>query len=100
MYFFVLALPAAREAYQFINDPKCKRLGMYAWFFTANVATEGLIIIKFSTGEFNEPFPEKVVFFWMAFMATVSLYTIWKFFLDPYFSPKQQGDNSNKVKLE
>ncbi|KAI8906702.1 phosphatidylserine synthase 2-like protein [Gorgonomyces haynaldii] len=31
LFMFLQCLPATREAYQFLSDPKCKRLGMHAW---------------------------------------------------------------------
>lgn len=31
VFMFFLCSPAVREAYQFLNDPKCSRLGMNAW---------------------------------------------------------------------
>ena len=31
IFLFFICLPAVREAYQFIDDPKCQRLGMNAW---------------------------------------------------------------------
>lgn len=67
IYFFLICLPATREAYQFISDPRCKRLGMYAWIATANILTELVIILKFSVGEFQKPFPLEIKIFWSIF---------------------------------
>lgn len=80
---FLMALPATREAYQFVNDPKCNRLGMHAWTFTMTVITELLIVIKFSDGEFNSPFPAYIIGFWTTFITLISLYAIVKFAILP-----------------
>lgn len=74
IYFFAICLPATREAYQFISDPRCKRLGMFAWVTAANILTELLIIIKFSSGEFTEPFPAEIKIFWLIFSVVFLLY--------------------------
>jgi phosphatidylserine synthase 2 len=34
LFMFLMCLPACRETYQFLTDPKCKRLGMHAWLTT------------------------------------------------------------------
>ena len=72
IYFFLICLPATREAYQFISDKNCKRLGMFAWVATANILTETLIVVKFSAGEFEKPFPDEVKLFWTLFSLFLS----------------------------
>ncbi|KAJ3307183.1 hypothetical protein HDV03_002694 [Kappamyces sp. JEL0829] len=79
IYFFFICLPAVREGYQFISDPKCKRLGFFAWMATANILTELLIIVKFSPGEFTAPFPQEVVWFWSIFGAWFVSYVFWRY---------------------
>ena len=80
-YYFMICLPAVREAYQFMIDPNCKRLGMYAWMATINILTELLIILKFSKGEFKNPFPLEVEIFWGIFMSILIAYPIYQFAL-------------------
>jgi phosphatidylserine synthase 2 len=81
-YYFLICLPAVREAYQYMVDPSCKRLGMYAWMATINILTELLIIFKYSQGEFTEPFPQEVVVFWILFSLILIAYPIYTFALD------------------
>eukprot|EP00842_Homolaphlyctis_polyrhiza_P006232 jgi/Hompol1/660/HPOL_004255-RA len=71
LFFFFMCMPAVREAYQYLSDPKCKRIGMHAWVTTANIMTELLIIIKFSQGEFPKPAPRIVVILWTLFGAVL-----------------------------
>ncbi|KND01631.1 uncharacterized protein SPPG_09115 [Spizellomyces punctatus DAOM BR117] len=78
LYFF-LALPATREAYQYLIDRRCKRLGMHAWMATANILTELLICIKFGRGEFVEPMPWGIKIGWGCFLAVVGGYAMVKF---------------------
>ena len=80
-YYFLICLPAVREAYQFMVDPNCKRLGMYAWMATINILTELLIILKFSKSEFPNPFPNEVITFWIIFGSILIIYPIYKFAL-------------------
>ncbi|TPX73019.1 hypothetical protein SpCBS45565_g00106 [Spizellomyces sp. 'palustris'] len=78
LYFF-LALPATREAYQYLIDRRCKRLGMHAWMATANILTELLICIKFGRGEFVEPMPWEIKIGWGCFLAVVGGYAMVRF---------------------
>nr|KAJ3420307.1 hypothetical protein HK105_005836 [Polyrhizophydium stewartii] len=79
LFMFFMCLPAVREAYQYLTDPKCKRLGMHAWITTANIVTELLIIIKFSEGEFTKPAPVYVVVGWIVFGVALVAYAVWRF---------------------
>ena len=81
VYYFLICLPAVREAYQYMVDPTCKRLGMYAWMATINILTETLIIFKFSRDEFKYPFPEQVKIFWLLFICILIAYPIYTFLL-------------------
>jgi phosphatidylserine synthase 2 len=90
LYFFFISLPAVREAYQYINDPQCKRLGMYAWIATANILTEALIIYKFSPGEFETPFPTEVKLFWACAISLLFGYALWKFALHKPTSKREK----------
>jgi phosphatidylserine synthase 2 len=57
---FFACMPAVRELYQYVTDPKCQRLGVHAWMTVANIMTELLICIKFGEGEFTNPTPSIV----------------------------------------
>lgn len=61
---FLFALPATREAYQYLADPRCRRIGVHAWMAVINVATEVLVCVKFGRGEFPEPTPIVVIVGW------------------------------------
>ncbi|KAK0504367.1 phosphatidyl serine synthase-domain-containing protein [Armillaria luteobubalina] len=54
---FLCALPAVRELYQYINDP---RMGQHVWLLLATILTELLVIRKWSVGVFTDPFPRGV----------------------------------------
>ncbi|KAI9350111.1 phosphatidyl serine synthase-domain-containing protein [Obelidium mucronatum] len=77
MFFF--CMPATREVYQYLSDPRCKRLGYHAWMLVANVFTETFICIKFGRGEFTEPFPAKVITFWSVLAAFLIGYAVIQF---------------------
>ncbi|EJD50505.1 PSS-domain-containing protein [Auricularia subglabra TFB-10046 SS5] len=58
---FVCALPAVRELYLYVTDPRrAVRMGQHAWLLLATIGTELLCIIKWSRGLFPEPFPTPV----------------------------------------
>ncbi|KAF8510519.1 phosphatidyl serine synthase-domain-containing protein [Hysterangium stoloniferum] len=58
---FIFALPAVRELYQYINDPRMAiRMGQHAWLLFATILTEVLLVFKWGRGVFNEPFPTHV----------------------------------------
>lgn len=39
-------------------------MGQHVWILLATVATEFLVILKWSQGQFPEPFPAKVKYAW------------------------------------
>jgi phosphatidylserine synthase 2 len=62
---FIWALPAVRELYQYINDPRrAVRMGQHVWLLLATVGTELLVIIKWSKGQFPEPLPNRIKWAW------------------------------------
>ncbi|KAJ3179909.1 hypothetical protein HDU87_002477 [Geranomyces variabilis] len=79
VYYFFMALPAVREAFQYLSDRRCKRLGMHAWMATANILTELLIIVKYGRGEFPEPAPWKVKVGWAMLICLISGYALVRF---------------------
>ncbi|KAJ1915914.1 hypothetical protein H4219_004074 [Mycoemilia scoparia] len=79
--FFLFALPAGREYYEYYSNPTCKRLGAHAWMVLAAVMTEVLVIFKFSKGEFPAPFPNKVIAFWSTVLVLLVGYVLWQFVL-------------------
>ncbi|KAF8182289.1 phosphatidyl serine synthase-domain-containing protein [Pholiota molesta] len=64
-FVFLCALPAVRELYQYINDPRrAVRMGQHVWLLLATIITELLVITKWSKGQFSEPFPPMVKMGW------------------------------------
>jgi len=64
-FVFLCALPAVRELYQYINDPRrAVRMGQHVWLLLATIATELLVIMKWSKGQFPEPLPLRVKWSW------------------------------------
>jgi phosphatidylserine synthase 2 len=82
VFYFFTTMPAVREAYQYLSDAKCKRLGFHAWMCTANILTELIIIIKFSKGEFPNQIPGNVIWFWISAITIIIMYATWKFKID------------------
>ncbi|TFK52386.1 phosphatidylserine synthase 2 [Heliocybe sulcata] len=62
---FLCGLPAVRELYQYINDPRrAKRMGQHVWMLLATIGTELLVIIKWSKGQYPERTPSYVKWAW------------------------------------
>lgn len=81
---FFLALPGAREAYQYISDSNCKRMGAHAWLLIFNIMTETLICLKFSENEFHQPAPMVVKVGWsIAFAILFVFFPLWRFIINP-----------------
>ncbi|TEB40083.1 phosphatidylserine synthase 2 [Coprinellus micaceus] len=72
---FLCALPAVRELFQYINDPRrAVRMGQHVWLLLATIITELLVITKWSQGQFPEPLPSKVKWGWSFGAALLVLY--------------------------
>ncbi|PRP83789.1 phosphatidylserine synthase [Planoprotostelium fungivorum] len=71
-----LGLPAAREFYQYVTDPKCKRMGSMCWIVAACAILELLLWIKygFSKQMFTAQAPPVVVYSWIV---SLSLLFVW-----------------------
>jgi phosphatidylserine synthase 2 len=76
---FFFALPATREAYQYLSDPSSKRVGPHAWLLIANVMTETIICFKFGQNEFPVPAPVEVKVFWSILLTLLVGYPTWRF---------------------
>lgn len=62
---FLCALPAVRELFQYINDPRrAVRMGQHVWLLLATIITELLVITKWGQGQFPEPLPSRVKWGW------------------------------------
>jgi len=80
----LFGLPATREAYQYLADPTCKRVGPHAWLLIANVMTETIICFKFGQNEFPTPAPVGVKVFWGVFLTMLVAYPTWQFGIKPW----------------
>jgi len=79
-FVFLCALPAVRELYQYINDPRrAVRMGQHFWLLLATIITELLVITKWSQGQFPEPFPITVKWGWAIGATLLVLYPIVQF---------------------
>lgn len=77
---FLCALPAVRELFQYINDPRrAVRMGQHVWLLLATVITELLVITKWSQGQFTEPLPTKVRWGWAIGVTLLVLYPVVQF---------------------
>lgn len=55
-----------------------------------SIATEVLIICKFGQGEFPNPAPQNVVYFWIVFLTLLTVYPIYQFYLLPKYRANKQ----------
>lgn len=79
---FLLALPAAREYYEFLErlrrGENYLKLGPFAWLGVALAITETLVSIKFGRGMFPEPWPRSTLIAWGTVAGLFTLVmTIW-----------------------
>lgn len=93
-FVFLWALPAVRELFQYISDPrfvslftgvsslrcslssrKAVRMGQHVWLLLATIATELLVIKKWSKGMFA-PFPKTVKLGWAIGVALLVSYSV------------------------
>ncbi|KAJ7250048.1 phosphatidyl serine synthase-domain-containing protein [Mycena haematopus] len=79
-FIFLCALPAVRELYQYINDPRrAVRMGQHVWLLLATVLTELLVIFKWSKGQFPAPLPGAVKIGWGVGAAMLVVYPVYQF---------------------
>ncbi|EJF63275.1 phosphatidylserine synthase 2 [Dichomitus squalens LYAD-421 SS1] len=77
---FLCALPAVRELFQYVNDPRrAVRMGQHVWLLLATIATELLAITKWSQGQFPEPLPRTVRWAWTIGAGLLVLYPTVRF---------------------
>ncbi|KAF9929043.1 hypothetical protein BGZ65_005958 [Modicella reniformis] len=93
----MFGIPGVREAYQYFHDKSCKRIGPQAWLLIANISTELLIVFKFSQGEFPNPAPTEVIYFWTVFITLLVVYPIYQFYLRPKW---QEVESEEKIKAQ
>ncbi|XP_013403377.1 phosphatidylserine synthase 2-like [Lingula anatina] len=84
VFFLFAGAVAMREAFQFLDDPNCKKFGRQAWMIAAIIITELLIVLKFDWQTVSKPIPFPVACFWILGIVGLFVYTIWKFYLHPH----------------
>eukprot|EP00126_Sphaerothecum_destruens_P008570 Sdes_comp20265_c0_seq1m13752 len=70
---------ALRELYEYICEPKCKRLGAQTWILICCISIEVMIVCKFGKGSFPNPIPRHVITFWIGFFTLLVLWILWNF---------------------
>jgi len=65
---FTIALPAVREYYEYITNPRLRRLGPHAWTILACIGLEMLVCMKLGKGEFPSPMPAHIMWGWVIFV--------------------------------
>ncbi|KAJ7740231.1 phosphatidyl serine synthase-domain-containing protein [Mycena maculata] len=81
-FIFLCALPAVRELFQYVNDPRrAVRMGQHVWLLLATILTEVLLVFKwaFSSSAFPEPFPRAVKWGWALGLGLVVGWPVVKF---------------------
>jgi phosphatidylserine synthase 2 len=71
-----LAIISAREYYEYITNPTCKRLGFNVWLAHLVLFIEWNITLKYSTGMFTAAFPWYVKYFWTCVFVILTGITI------------------------
>ncbi|XP_063236909.1 phosphatidylserine synthase 2-like isoform X2 [Bacillus rossius redtenbacheri] len=82
-----------REVYQYLDDPDCTKIGRQSWITLAIVSTEFLIVAKFGWETITKPIPSHILLFWLVGLASVVLWTVWRFF----FRQSQQRRGAHDV---
>jgi len=60
-------------------------MGTQTWVCITIIVTEVLIVLKFDWDTVTKPFPPEVAFWWYLFIGALVLWTVWQFFLRPFF---------------
>lgn len=98
---FLAGLPAVRELFQYINDPrKAVRMGQHVWLLLATIVTEILAIFKWSKGLFPTPFPAKVKWGWAIGIFLLVLFPVVQFGIPKarrYLLRQERRHRSNKT---
>ncbi|KAL6042073.1 PSS-domain-containing protein [Balamuthia mandrillaris] len=85
LIWWLLAIPALREAYAYLTEDKCRRLGANLWLALALCATEVAICFKFGRTLFYVWPPAPVIYGWSAFFFLFVLWAMLKFDVLPFF---------------
>jgi len=89
LVWWLIALPALREYYEFVTNPHVHRFGAQLWIAVIGIALELLLVIKFGQGEFSSPPPSYIVYGWSTFGVLLLSFIIYRFVLYPPSKSKQ-----------
>ncbi|KAF8572409.1 hypothetical protein P879_00708 [Paragonimus westermani] len=85
--------PAIYEYFQFMDDPKCKRVGQQAWMLSSIIITELLIIMKFGWDTVSKPLPRSITVLWFLGILGLTLWTFWHFYVTRWLIKLSQQAN-------
>ena len=79
LFFLLAGAVSMREAFEYLDNPQCKKFGRQAWVATAIIITEVLIVLKFDWETVTKPLPFHITLFWITFVIGLVLWTIYHF---------------------
>lgn len=59
----------------------CKKFGRQSWLVIAIIITEFLITIRFDWETIRKPLPRHISLFWLIGLASLAVWTFWKFYI-------------------
>jgi len=86
------------EAYKYLTNKNCVKLGTQAWVTIAILAVETIICFKYSRGEFTESMPRNIRIGWTIAFIAIIVFALYQFVLLPKL--KKSKNNDNKVKKD
>ncbi|CAH8834847.1 unnamed protein product [Trichobilharzia szidati] len=93
IFLIFMGATAIREYFEYLDDPKCKRLGRQAWMLASIIITEFLIVLKFGWDVVTKPLPHHICIFWSLILTGLILWTFWHFYIVPWlFRSSRQSD--------
>ncbi|KAL5007110.1 hypothetical protein ScPMuIL_015916 [Solemya velum] len=81
VFFLFMGAASMREAFQYLDDPTCKKFGRQSWLVIAVIITEFLITIRFDWETISKPLPRHISMFWSIGLVSLLLWTLWKFYI-------------------
>lgn len=90
VFFLFWGAVSMRELFQFLDDPKCKKMGTQSCLVFAIIITEVLITLKFDWNTFTKPLPRHITLFWVVGLAGLALWTVWYFYLQRLLNHTEQ----------
>jgi len=88
------------EAYRYLTDKTCKKLGTQAWVTIAILSLETIICLKYSRGEFTESMPRKIRIGWSFVFIILILFALYQFVLVPKFKQNDSNIENNEMTRE